>query len=210
MAARIARQAQSLGWIEGQNLVIESAFADAKVERLAALAEELVRKRVDVILAYPDTAAITAARATRTIPIVFVNASWPVEQGLIESYGRPGRNVTGVATYTGIEVSAKRLEFLKAVAPTATRLSWILSAPTEQTVDGAGFDLRPGLSQAATSLGYEVRYLPRDRPHHARSRAAEEVHLQPHRSARNSVGLQSSLSRVPLQPARSQQRATPA
>ena len=149
---------KTLGWIEGQNLVIESAFADTKVERLAALAEELVRKRVDVILAYPDLPAIAAARATRTIPIVFVNVSWPVEQGLIESYGRPGRNVTGVSTYTGLEVSAKRLEFLKAVAPTATRLSWILGSPTEQTVDGAGFDIRPLLSQAAGSLGYEVRY----------------------------------------------------
>ena len=149
---------KTLGWIEGQNLVIEIAFADTKVEQLAALADELVRKRVDVIWAYPDPSAIAAARATRTIPIVFVNVSWPVEQGLIESYGRPGRNATGVTTYTGIEVSAKRLEFLKAVAPTATRLSWILGSSTEPTVDGAGFDLRPVLSQAARSLGYEVRY----------------------------------------------------
>ena len=149
---------KALGWIEGQNLVIESAFADYKVERLAALAEELVRKRVHVILAYPDLPAIAAARATRTIPIVFINVPWPVEQGLIESYGRPGRNVTGVSSYTGLEVSAKRLEFLKAVAPTATRLSWILGSPTEQTVDGAGYDIRPMLSQAARRLGYEVRY----------------------------------------------------
>jgi putative ABC transport system substrate-binding protein len=149
---------KALGWAEGQNLVIESAFADAKVERLATLAEELIRKRVDVILTYPDLPAISAARATRTIPIVFVNVSWPVEQGLIDSYARPGRNVTGVSTYTSLEVSAKRLEFLKAVAPSATRLSWILSSPTEQTVDGAGFDLRPELSKAARSLGYEVRF----------------------------------------------------
>jgi putative ABC transport system substrate-binding protein len=148
----------ALGWIEGQNLVLESAYADAKADRLAALAEDLVRKRVDVILAYPDLPAIAAARATRTIPIVFVNVAWPVEQGLVESLGRPGRNVTGVSTYTGLEVSAKRLEFLKAVAPTATRLSWILGLPMEQTVDGAGLDLRPQLSQAARSLGYEVRY----------------------------------------------------
>jgi putative ABC transport system substrate-binding protein len=149
---------KALGWIEGDNLVIESAFADTKVERLATLAEELVRKRVDVIWAYPDIPAIAAARVTRTIPIVFVNASWPVEQGLIESYARPGRHVTGVATYTGLEVSSKRLEFLKAMAPTATRLSWILGSPTEQTVDGKGFDIRPLLSQAAKGLGYEVRY----------------------------------------------------
>ena len=149
---------KTLGWIEGQNLVIESAFADTKVERLPALAEELVRKRVDVIWTFTDLPAIAAARATRTIPIVFVAVSWPVEQGLIESYARPGRNVTGVATYTGLEVSTKRLEFLKAVAPTATRLSWILGSATEPTVDGAGFDIRPVLNQAARSLGYEVRY----------------------------------------------------
>lgn len=149
---------KALAWIEGQNLVIESAFADNKVERLAAMAEDLVRKHVDVILAYPDLPAIAAARATRTIPIVFVNVNWPVEQGLIESYGRPGRNVTGVSTYTGIEVSAKRLEFLKAIAPAATRLSWILGSATESTVDGNGFDIRPALSEAARSLGYEVRY----------------------------------------------------
>ena len=149
---------KALGWIEGQNLVIEGAFADWKVERLAALAEDLVRKRVDVIWAYPDLPAIVAARTTRTIPIVFVNASWPVEQGLVDSYARPGRNVTGVAAYTGLEVSAKRLEFLKAVMPTATRLSWILGSSTEQTVDGVGFDIRPLLSQAAGSIGYDVRY----------------------------------------------------
>ena len=63
-----------------------------------------------------------------------------------------------MATYTGLEVSTKRLEFLKAVAPNATRLSWILGSATEQTVNGAGFDVRPVLSQAARSLGYEVRY----------------------------------------------------
>ena len=149
---------KSLGWIEGQNLIIESAFADYKPERLPALAEELVRKRVDVIWAFPDLPAIAAARATRTIPIVFVNVAWPIEQGLIESFARPGRNATGVATYTGLEVSTKRLEFLKAIAPAATRLSWILGSATEPTLDGGGFDLRPLLTEAARSQGYEVRY----------------------------------------------------
>ena len=90
-ALRAALKAR--GWIEGENLVIESAFADIKAERLPALAEELVRKRVDVIWA-SRTCAIAAARATETIPIVFVAAAWPVEQGLIESFARPGRNVT--------------------------------------------------------------------------------------------------------------------
>jgi putative tryptophan/tyrosine transport system substrate-binding protein len=149
---------KSLGWIEGQNLIVENAFAEYKAERLPALVEELIRKRVDVIWTFLPDAAIVAARATRTIPIVFANVSWPVEQGLIQSFARSGRNVTGVATYTGIEVSTKRLEFLKAIAPTATRLSWILGSRKEPTVDDAGFDVRPLLDTAAKSLGYEVRY----------------------------------------------------
>ena len=146
------------GWIDGQNLVIEGAFADFKTERLSALAEELVRKRVDVIWAGTGPAAVAAARATKTIPIVFGAVAWPVETGLIDSFARPGRNVTGVSTYTGMEVSTKRLEFLRAIAPTGTRLSWILDPTLEVTVDGGRFDIRSLLDPAARSLGYEVRY----------------------------------------------------
>ncbi len=149
---------KALGWIEGQNLVIEGAFADAKAERYPALAEELVRKRVDVIWAGTGPAAVAAARATKTIPIVFAEVPWPVETGLIDSFARPGRNVTGVSNYTGIEVSTKRLEFLKEIAPTATRLSWILDSSMEVTLDGGRFDIRPLLDPAARKLGYEVRY----------------------------------------------------
>ena len=148
----------ALGWVEGRNLVIERAFADFQPQRLPALAQELIRKRVDLIWTSLPDATIAAARATRTIPIVFISVAWPVEQGLIDSYARPGRNVTGVATYTGLEVSTKRLEFLKALAPNLTRLSWILGSASEPTVDGAGFDIRPVLEQAARSLGYEVRF----------------------------------------------------
>jgi putative ABC transport system substrate-binding protein len=154
----VRAQLKELGWIEGQNLVIESAFADYKAERLPALAEELIRKRVDVIWAFLPLAAIAAARATKTIPIVFVNVPWPVETGLVDSFARPGRNVTGVSSYTGIEVSTKRLEILKEVVPTATRLSWILDPSMEPNIDGGRFDIRPHLDPAARSLGYEVRY----------------------------------------------------
>ena len=76
-------QLKALGWIEGQNLIIEGAFADYKAERYPALAEELVRKRVDVIWAYTGPAAVAAARATKTIPIVFAAVPWPVETGLM-------------------------------------------------------------------------------------------------------------------------------
>ncbi len=146
------------GWVERQNLVIAGAFADYRAERLPVLAEDVVRKGVDVIWAFSGEAAVAAARATRTIPIVFVAVPYPVETGLIDLFARPGRNVTGVSTYTGIEVSAKRLEFLKEIAPTAPRLSWILDAGMAETVDGGRFDVRPALDSAAGRLGYEVRY----------------------------------------------------
>jgi putative ABC transport system substrate-binding protein len=89
---------------------------------------------------------------------VFVNVPWPVETGLVDSFARPGRNITGVSSYTGIEVSTKRLEILKEVAPTATRLSWILDPSMEATLDGGRFDIRALLDPAARRLGYEVRY----------------------------------------------------
>jgi len=148
----------SFAWIEGRNLVLEPAFADYNSQRLPALAEQLVRKRVDVVWAVSGESAVAAARATRSVPIVFVAVPWPVETGLIDSFARPGRNVTGVSSYSGIEVSTKRLEFLKEMAPTATRLSWILDADMAATVDGGHFDARPLLDTEARRLGYDVRY----------------------------------------------------
>lgn len=149
---------KALGWNEGKNLVIEGAYADYKTERFPALAEQLVRKGVDIIWAITGPAAVAAARATKTIPIVFTAVPWPVEIGLIDSFSRPGRNVTGVSTYTGIEVSTKRLEFLREIAPTALRLSWILDPSMEAKLDGGRFDIRALLDPAAKQLGYEVRY----------------------------------------------------
>ncbi|OGA30534.1 MAG: hypothetical protein A3F77_12925 [Betaproteobacteria bacterium RIFCSPLOWO2_12_FULL_67_28] len=108
---------RKLGWIEGENLIVERAYADLKVERLAGLAEELLRRGVELILTFGPEASLAAARATTTIPIVFVVVTWPVEQGLIDSFARPGRNLTGTSFYTGIEVTNKRLEFLREVAP---------------------------------------------------------------------------------------------
>jgi putative ABC transport system substrate-binding protein len=84
------------GWVLGVNVVIERAYANGKLDRLAGLAEELVRKRVDVVLTDGQEASVAAARATRDIPILFQSGSaWPVELGLIDSFAKPGRNVTG-------------------------------------------------------------------------------------------------------------------
>jgi putative tryptophan/tyrosine transport system substrate-binding protein len=150
------------GWVLGENLVPEPAYADGKVERLGELAEQLVRKRVDVILVYGDPAAVAAARATRTIPIVFFGVFFPVELGLIDSYARPGRNATGQAQLAGIEITVKRREFLKEVAPGARRLSWLLAgdSPSLETVAGGSFNATPMLAAAAQRLGFEPRFHP--------------------------------------------------
>ena len=149
---------RSRGWIEGRNLTIVPAFADARAERLPALAKDLVHRRVDAIFAFLTEAAVAAARATDAIPIVFGGVPWPVETGLVESFARPGRNVTGVATQTGIEVSTKRLEYLKAFAPSVTRLSWILDADMQTTVGGDMVDIKPALVAAAQRVGFETRF----------------------------------------------------
>ena len=148
---------RKLGWIEGENLTIERRYAEFKHERLAGLAEDLVRRRVDLILSGGPVATIAAARATRTIPIVFAGAVSPVESGLIDSFARPGRNLTGYVFSSGIEVSIKRLQFLREIAPEARRLSWIVADSTE-TVAGGRFDETPFMESAAKSLNFETRF----------------------------------------------------
>jgi putative tryptophan/tyrosine transport system substrate-binding protein len=146
------------GWILGDNLEVEPAFADGKIERVQGLAEELVRKRVDVILVIGDFASVIAARATRTIPIVFTFVLFPVEQGLIDSFARPGRNVTGRSEFAGVEVTLKRLQLLREAAPNAKRLSWLSGGTSPITVSGAVWDLRPMLEATAKDMGFETRF----------------------------------------------------
>jgi putative tryptophan/tyrosine transport system substrate-binding protein len=146
------------GWILGDNLEVEPACADGKIERVQWLAEELVGKRVDVILAFGDFAAVIAARTTRTIPIVFTFVLFPVEQGLIDSFARPGRNVTGRSQFAGVEVTLKRLQLLREAAPNAKRLSWLSGGTSPITVSGAGWDLWPMLEATAKDMGFETQF----------------------------------------------------
>jgi putative ABC transport system substrate-binding protein len=144
------------GWIVGETLLIERPDAGGREERLPELAASLVAKKVDVIWALGPEAALAAARATRTIPIVFWGVAFPIEQGFIESYARPGRNVTGVAWYAAPEVDAKRLELLKQIAPARKRLA-LLSVPTAaRTVEGKLTVMKGGTIPAAAALGYEL------------------------------------------------------
>jgi putative ABC transport system substrate-binding protein len=110
------------GYAEGENLILEFRFAEGREERLAALAADLVRARVDVIVA-SGTQAIQAARhATDTIPIVMAVSGDPVGTGLIASLARPGGNITGLA-HLSSELSGKRLELLREVVPQASRVA---------------------------------------------------------------------------------------
>jgi putative ABC transport system substrate-binding protein len=121
---------RELGWVEGQNLVIDYRFAENRRDRLPDLAAELVRNKVDVIVAPGGTPPVVAAReATRTIPIVMMGVGDPVSLGLITSLARPGGNITGLSFGVGFETAGKSLELLKEAVPKVHRVA-ILSNPT--------------------------------------------------------------------------------
>lgn len=148
------------GWTVGKNVVVERALAETKSDRLPRLAEELVRKRVDVILCFGDQdAMVAAARATQTIPIVVFEVYDPVEQGLVESFARPGRNVTGISLTRGSDSTIKRLQYLRAIVPSAKRLCWLWGRDTSSyaRVDGSRFDVGASLATAAQTLQFETR-----------------------------------------------------
>jgi putative ABC transport system substrate-binding protein len=115
------------GWVEGQNVTLEGRYARGKYDLLAELAADLVRTRVDVILAGPTLAALAAKKATSTIPIVFAVAIDPVAAGLVTSLARPGGNVTGVSYSAGPEIAGKALQLLKEAAPKVTRVAVLWS-----------------------------------------------------------------------------------
>jgi ABC-type uncharacterized transport system substrate-binding protein len=113
---------RDLGYVEGRDLVIETRDAEAKLERLPALAAELVALKVDVIVAPGTPQALAAKKATRTIPIVFVGAADPVADGLVTSLARPGGNATGSSNFAS-ELVGKRLELLKQAVPGVSRVA---------------------------------------------------------------------------------------
>ena len=128
-ASRIAYIRQGLsetGFTEGQNVTIEYRWADSQYDRLPAMAAELARNRVDVMVAITTTAALAAKAATTTIPIVFEVGADPVAMGLVASLSRPGGNLTGVSLLN-VELGAKRLELLYGVVPTATIIGLLVN-----------------------------------------------------------------------------------
>ncbi len=115
-----------LGYVEGNNVVIEERYAKGRKERLPALASELIRLKVDVFVVHSSAPAWAVERAAkkagRTIPIVFAVSGAPVEEGLVASLARPGGNITGLSD-SHFDVGPKRLELLKEIAPSASRIA---------------------------------------------------------------------------------------
>jgi putative ABC transport system substrate-binding protein len=125
------RRLHELGYIEGKNIVIEYRYAEGKLERLPDLAAELVRLKVDVIVASAPRAVFAAKKASATIPIVFAVASDPVGLGLVSSLARPGGNITGLSLMAP-DLDGKRLELLKEAFPKVARVAflWFPGGPT--------------------------------------------------------------------------------
>jgi putative ABC transport system substrate-binding protein len=125
-------QMRQLGWIEGQNIVYDRAYADDQQQLLGRLAAELVARKPDLIYAPPTPAALAAKQATNTIPIVF-GAVWdPVGTGLVSSLPRPGGNVTGISVFAE-SLAPKRMQLLREVLPSAKRIGWLGDATDQAT-----------------------------------------------------------------------------
>jgi putative tryptophan/tyrosine transport system substrate-binding protein len=118
------RGLKELGYIDGQNIAIEYRYAEGKPERLRGLAGELVAARPDLIFALGGDVAPSARVATNTIPIVVVVSNDPVQAGLVASLAHPGGNITGV-TFVSSDLAAKRLQLLREIAPSLTRVAVI-------------------------------------------------------------------------------------
>lgn len=144
---------RALGHLEGKNLTIEMRNAAGRNERLGALADELVRLKVDVLLAMNTPAAQAARKATATIPIVMARAGDPVRSGLVSSLAHPGGNVTGLS-YNNADLGPKRIQLLREILPGMSRIA-VLS-----NVDNPGHTPQiPAMERACSDLGLKLQSL---------------------------------------------------
>jgi putative ABC transport system substrate-binding protein len=152
MVAGFRQGLKETGYVEGQNVAIEYRWAEGKYDRIPAMASELVRRQVTVIVAN-NPGNLAAKAATTTIPIVFTTSSDPVQIGLIASLSRPSGNVTGV-TQLNVEVTPKRLELAHEIVPTATNIA-VLVNPTNPNA----LTLSKDTEAAARVLGLQLHVL---------------------------------------------------
>jgi putative ABC transport system substrate-binding protein len=157
MIAEFRKSLAETGFVEGQNVKIEYVWADERYDRLPALAADLVRRQVNLIVAAATPAALALKPATATIPIVFAIGGDPVRTGLVDSLSRPGGNLTGAA-HINVETAPKRLELLHELMP-QEKILGLLVNPTNPLAES----VVPAVQAAAGSLGVELKVV------HARS-----------------------------------------
>jgi putative ABC transport system substrate-binding protein len=146
---------RDLGWIEGQNVVFERRASDGKAELLPGLARDLVAAKVDLIATFSSIDAAAVKQATSIIPIVMIYSGLdPVEDGLVQSFARPGGNITGVSRMLA-ETDAKRLELIKEMLPATTRIGALTNARADP---GQQAKYENRLRTAASGLGVELQF----------------------------------------------------
>jgi ABC-type uncharacterized transport system substrate-binding protein len=126
-ARAFVRGLRALGYVEGQNLILERRSAEGRYERFGDIVAELVRLQADVIVTVGDPMVRAAKAVTTTVPIVMANNGDPVGQGLVQSLARPGGNITGLTVAAGPQIEAKRLELLRAALPRVSRIAYLAS-----------------------------------------------------------------------------------
>ena len=170
-----------LGWLEGQNLKIEYRYTGGRQDTVASRVEEIVGLGVDVIVAWGPPLSLAAKRLAPQIPLVFLIVFDPVDLGLVSNISHPGGNVTGITGLASLEIFAKRLQLLKEVLPSLSRVA-VLSS-TEQTGSARAND---ALKAAAKGLGIELDDIEVDAPsalqaamNRAKERGAQAVYVWP-------------------------------
>jgi putative tryptophan/tyrosine transport system substrate-binding protein len=154
MAAAFRQGLSESGFVEGRNLMIEYRWAEGRFDRLAALADDLVRRKVAVIAAIGGTpAALAAKAATAAIPIVFANGGDPLASGLVASLNRPIGNMTGVSLYNAV-LAGKRLDQMHALVPTAAAMGYL----TNRDNPANDIEIRD-VETAARALGLQLHVL---------------------------------------------------
>jgi putative ABC transport system substrate-binding protein len=151
--AEFRKGLSEVGYVEGQNVLIEYRSAEGQADRLPALAADMVQRRVAVIATMANNAAIAAKATTSTIPIVFTVGGDPIKMGLVDSLNRPGGNITGVS-FLSSDIVAKMLEALHELMPKAARIAALVN-PTNQN---AATDTKEA-EAAARTLGLELQVL---------------------------------------------------
>ena len=156
---QIQQGLQALGYVEGRNIILVNTFADEQYERYNSNAAELVRRKVDVIVAVTPPAALAAQRATKTIPIVFILVSDPVASKLVASLAHPGGNITGLSNLSE-DLLAKRLEFFKETVTALSKIELVVNTSDPITAQRTIEQIR----SAAERLGITIQPIEAKQP----------------------------------------------